>query len=90
VTIRVLMPPAVKGGSFIAAVDGALRMIDPPRKCWGYHTACTCEACVDRETGQRRKRKDAQRAVLVCVCEKPLRDGDNCIRCGKPPLSQAA
>lgn len=46
-TVKVLVAPHRGRGSFIAAVDGELRVIDPPR-CMGYANCCVCSDCLER------------------------------------------
>lgn len=47
VTVKVLVAPHRGRGSFIAAVDGELRVIVPPR-CHGYANCCVCPECKER------------------------------------------
>lgn len=46
-TVKVLVAPKRKSESFIAAVDGELRVIVPPR-CHGYANCCVCPECKER------------------------------------------
>lgn len=47
VTVKVLVAPKRKSESFIAAVDGELRVIVPSR-CHGYANCCVCSDCLER------------------------------------------
>lgn len=50
---KILLAPTHRGSSFIAAVDGQMRVIDPPKPCMGYANACICESCKERAIAPR-------------------------------------
>ncbi len=80
-TIKVLEPPLRKGDSFIIAVNGNLRVIDPKSRCHGYANCCVCKGCAEREL---RLIEDTQPAT--CECERPtiFSSSPRCHGCGKP------
>jgi hypothetical protein len=87
--IKVLEPAAGRRGATVVAIDGQLRVIDPPgRPCMGFANGCICGACSPR--ARRSKLKAAQRADR-CECDRPLVTEGGCSKCGKPlPLPVAA
>jgi hypothetical protein len=89
--VKLLLPPAERGGSFVIGVKGQLRMVDPPRKCWGYSTGCTCEACLERERTDRVKRAGLPGiAIQVCVCETArIGPEARCEKCGHRSIQAA-
>jgi hypothetical protein len=77
-------------GSSYAIIGGdgnGLRVVDRPRKCWGYRNACACKACTARE-GRKVKRPK----ISVCECASPLTlaGSRECFRCGKTTERRAA
>lgn len=49
-TVKMLLPPAGKHGSFIVGVNGRLRVIDRRGACKGYANCCRCPDCLARES----------------------------------------
>jgi hypothetical protein len=87
--VKVLMPPAVRGGSFIVGENGCLRVVDSPRKCWGRRTGCCCRACGDEDARKEAGRRRAAVAVLVCVCDRPMIFDETCAHCGHRTIQAA-
>jgi hypothetical protein len=88
--VQILLPPAAPGGSFIVGENGSLRMVDPPRKCWGRACGCTCKACRAEDERKEARRRRSGVAVLVCVCDPPgLVSGGTCGKCGHRRLEAA-
>lgn len=82
-TIKVLEPPLRVGDSFIVAVDGHLRFVDPSRgkpRCMGYQNCCQCGSCLEREL-----REIVVVAPNSCRCDHPIRasDSSDCFKCGR-------
>jgi hypothetical protein len=76
VTVRILLPPVTPAGSYVAAVDGQLTVIDKPIKgrCWGLQWCCDCNDCKDLTLTAR---------VAYCRCDRPVPDNDLCVKCGR-------
>ena len=88
---RIVLAPRFKGDSFIIGQNGSLRVIDAKKGCRGFATGCQCRSCREREARSRRKaaHHDAL-PVNRCRCERPLRNGMTCDKCGKPISSKQA
>jgi hypothetical protein len=96
-TVKILLPAYGKRGSSIIAVNGELRVIDPPKPvCHGYINGCVCEDCTTRAKAAelKREREDGNISLepAVCACDVPMVDLDEhrCIRCGHRALERAA
>ncbi len=81
-TVKVLLPPEGKHGSYIAAINDELRVIDRPRACKGFQNGCVCNDCRER-ADQAPKPKP-----VVCECAHPLLSGGDCIKCGRSRSSE--
>jgi hypothetical protein len=91
-TVKLLLPAYGKHGSAVVAVDGKLRLVDPPKRiCHGFQNGCLCGTCTPR--ARRAERATAKRAIAPkrCRCDRPMigDDGD-CAKCGKPMRLAAA
>lgn len=80
-TIKIIEPPGRQGDSYIVAVDGHLRFVDPKRgkTCMGFANGCVCNDCLERA-----KRTSMPDRVQSCECDHPVSDGGDCVMCGKP------
>lgn len=75
-TVKVLLPPEGKHGSYIVALDGELRVIDRPRGCKGYQNGCVCNDCGEQAPPKPKP--------TICECDHPLLSAGDCIKCGRP------
>lgn len=90
---KVLLAPMGKNSSFIAAVDGKLRIVDGHHPCHGYRNGCICKTCSERAAREQRKARHLDAIPSTrCSCERPLIDHDAmvCIKCGRRSEARAA
>jgi hypothetical protein len=96
-TVKILLPAYGRRGSSIVAIDGKLKVIDPPKPvCHGYANGCVCVDCRARAEQAKRERDLAAGVIslepAVCACERPMvdMDEDRCIRCGHRTIGRRA
>lgn len=90
--LRVLLNHGTRSASYVVADNGKLRIVDPPRTCWGRRVGCQCKDC-QREADMAKPWKPAISTITpVCQCDRPLSgDEGRCARCGKTvPAKKAA
>lgn len=66
----------------IVGMDGYLRLVERLYACHGYENCCQCPDCLEREAHGHGPLEAA-----VCVCETPIVDDGDCLKCGRTAKS---